>query len=104
MKREEGGIGEEWKGRWKTMTDGEKDSSRDGWMDDGGKLYFGITLCGIGMNMNGSVQPHSPQGQIPFPSSYSLRRGHTSILQVALHQHHQGHRCEFIVFRSCERE
>ena len=53
MEREEGGIGEEWKGRWKTMTDGEKDSSRDGWMDDGGKVDFGITLCGIGMNMNG---------------------------------------------------
>ena len=40
---------------------------------------------------------HSPQGQIPFPSSYSLRRGHTSILQVALHQHHQGYWCELIV-------
>ena len=53
VEREEGGIGEEWRGRWKTMTDGEKDSSRDGWMDDGGKVDFGITLCGIGMNMNG---------------------------------------------------
>ena len=31
-----------------------KDSSRDGWMDDGGKVDFGITLCSIGMNMNGS--------------------------------------------------
>ena len=51
----EGGIGKEWRGRWKTMMDGEKDSSRDGWMDDGGKLHFGISLCGIiGMNMNGS--------------------------------------------------
>ena len=49
-----GGIGEEWKGRWKTMTDGEKDSSRDGWMDDRGKVDFGIILCSIGMNMNGS--------------------------------------------------
>ena len=47
MEREEGGIGEEWTGRWKTMTDGEKDSSRDGWMDDGGKVDFGITLCSI---------------------------------------------------------
>ena len=51
----EGGIGEEWKGRWKTMTDGEKDSSRNGWMDDGERVDFGITLCGIGMNMNGSM-------------------------------------------------
>ena len=41
--------------RWKTMTDGEKDSSWDGWMDDGGKVDFGITLCSIGMNMNGSM-------------------------------------------------
>jgi len=55
VEREEGGIGEEWKGRWKTMTDGEEDSSRDGWMDDGGKVDFGITLCSIGMNMNGSM-------------------------------------------------
>ena len=55
MEREEGGIGEEWKGRWKTMTDGEEDSSRDGWMDDGGKVDFRITLCSIGMNMNGSM-------------------------------------------------
>jgi len=48
VEREEGGIGEEWKGRWKTMTDGEEDSSRDGWMDDGGKVDFRITLCSIG--------------------------------------------------------
>ena len=66
MEREEGAIGEEWRGRWKTMTDGEKDSSRDGWMDDGGKVDFGITLCSIRMNMNGSMLPHSPQGQIPI--------------------------------------
>ena len=45
MEREEGGIGEEWKGRWKTRMDGEEDSSRDGWMDDGGKVDFGITLA-----------------------------------------------------------
>ena len=37
------------------MTDGEKDSSRNGWMDDGERVDFGITLCGIGMNMNGSM-------------------------------------------------
>jgi len=66
VEREEGGIGEEWKGRWKTMTDGEEDSSRDGWRDDGGKVDFRITLCSIGMNMNGSMLSHSPQGQIPF--------------------------------------
>ena len=87
------------------MTDREKDSSRDGWMDDGGKMHFGISLCGIGTNMNGSMQPYSPQGQIPFPSSYSLRRGHTSILQVAVHQHHQGYWCELMTsFHSWGRE
>ena len=57
MEREEGGIGEEWTGRWKTMTDGEKDSSWDGWMDDREKVDFGITLCSIGINMNGSMLP-----------------------------------------------
>ena len=31
--------------RWKTRMDGEEDSSRDGWMDDGGKVDFGITLA-----------------------------------------------------------
>ena len=62
MEREEGGIGEEWKGRWKTMTDGKKDNSKNGWMDDGGKVDFGITLCSIGMNVNGSMLSHSPQG------------------------------------------
>ena len=53
MEREEGGIGKEWKGRWKTMTDGKKDNSKNGWMDDGGKEDFGITLCSNGMNTNG---------------------------------------------------
>ena len=43
-----------------------------------------------------STSPYSPQRQIPFPSSYSLRRGHRSILQAALHQHHQGYWCELI--------
>ena len=57
MEREEGGIGEEWKGRWKTMTDREEDSSRDGWMEDGGKVDFGILLCSTGINMNGSMLP-----------------------------------------------
>ena len=66
MEREEGGIGKEWKGRWKTMMDGEEDSSRDGWMDDGGKVEFGITLCSIGMNMNGSMLSHSPQDKYLF--------------------------------------
>ena len=57
----EGGRGGErgrrnWEGMERKMEDyddEEKDSSRDGWMDDGGKVDFGITLCGIGMNMNG---------------------------------------------------
>ena len=48
------------------MTDGEEDSSRDGWMDDGGKVDLGITLCGIGMNTNGSMLSHSPQDKDLF--------------------------------------
>jgi len=88
METEEGGIG---KRKMEDYDGWRKASSRDGWMDDGGKVDFGITLCGIGMNMNGSMLSHSPQRQIPFPSSYSPRRGHTSILQVALHQHHRGY-------------
>ena len=97
--RREGGRGGErgrrnWGGMERKMEDddGWRGGQRDGWMDDGGKVDLGITLCSIRMNMNGSMLSHSPQGQIPFPSSYTaLRRGHTSILEVALHQHHQGH-------------
>ena len=65
MKREEGGIGEEWKGRWKTMTDGEEDSSRDGWMDDRG---FWDTLVRYGYEHEwfDATSPYPPQGQIPF--------------------------------------
>ena len=37
--------------------DGEKDSSRDGWMDDGEKMDFGINLCSMDMNMNGLMLP-----------------------------------------------
>ena len=39
------------------MMDGEKDSSRDGWMDDGEKMDFGINLCSMDMNMNGLMLP-----------------------------------------------
>jgi len=93
VEREEGGIGEEWKGRWKTMTDREEDSSRDGWMEDGGKVDFGIILVQYGHKHEwfDATSPYSPQGQIPFSLSYSLRRGHISILQAVLHQHHQGY-------------
>ena len=58
------------------MMDGEKDSSRDGWMDDVGKLDFGITLCGTGMNTNGlmlHVPPLPSTETIPFLPSYSLK-------------------------------